>query len=167
MFPSYRLFSWDLNNANTGVMVLALTVSLAASLGAVFAVRIADAWGRKRLVYLSTAIIVTVLVPFALTRDFTLLWLMAWPFGVGQGIRASVDWAMAADILPQKEESGAQMGLWSSSQTAVQVLVGGSGAVIQQLNGRAMGLGYMTAIWTAGGLFLVGSWLVRHVRGSR
>jgi Na+/melibiose symporter-like transporter len=167
MFPEYWLGPWNLHNANTSVMALALTVSVAGSLGAAFAVKVADSWGRKRLVYLSTAMIVTVLVPFALTRDYTVLWLLAWPFGVGQGIRGSVDWAMAADVLPQKEESGGQMGLWSSSQTAVQILVGGSGAMIQHLNGHAMGLGYMAAIFTAGGLFLTGSLLVQRIRGSR
>ncbi|MCW5937898.1 MAG: MFS transporter [Fimbriimonadaceae bacterium] len=166
MFPSFRLFGIDLGDAGRGLQLLGLTLSIGASVGALIAVRLADTVGRKRLVYISGWVISLMTVPFALARDYTAIWAMAIVLGVGSGVRGAVDWAMAADIVPDKDEAGGQMGLWSSSQTAVQILVGGAGAVIQHLNEQNMGVGYVSAIWLAGLLFLVGTFLVQKVRGS-
>lgn len=166
-FPSYRVFAFDAGGPAGAANVLALTVSLVGAGGALAAGRLADSWGRKRVVYLSAALVLTALGPLALTRDLSLLWLLCFPFGFGFGLYASADWALAADIIPDKARAGAQMGLWTSSLTSVQVVAGAAGAGVDALNRVAPLTGYVALFWTAGGLFLAGTLLVRLVRGSR
>lgn len=166
-FASYRALGFDAGSAAGAANVLALTVSLVGAGGALAAGRLADRWGRKRVIYLSAALVLTALGPLALTRDFGLLWLLCFPFGFGFGLYASADWALASDVIPDKSRSGAQMGLWTSSLTSVQVVAGAAGSMVDGLNRVRPLFGYQALFWTAGGLFLAGTVLVRMVRGSR
>jgi MFS family permease len=166
-FGRYEVLGFDAGSPGGAANVLALTVSLVAAGGALAAGRLADRWGRKRVIYLSAFLVLTALVPLALVRDLTLLWLLCLPFGFGFGLYAAADWALAADIIPDKERAGSQMGLWTSSLTSVQVVAGGAGWVVDSLNRVAPLAGYVALFWTAGAIFLAGTVLVRFVRGSR
>lgn len=166
-FRSFRAFGLDAGSPAGAANALALTVSLVGAGGALAAGRLADLWGRKRVIYVSAALVLTALGPLALTRDFGLLWLLCLPFGFGFGLYASADWALAADVIPDKARAGAQMGLWTSSLTSVQIVAGAGGALVDGLNRVRPLLGYQALFWLAGGLFLAGTYLVRMVRGSR
>jgi MFS family permease len=166
-FDSFRIGPIDLREEGRAAQVLAIAVSLFGALGAVIGARVVDKAGSRRMVLASGFVIATVLVPFALAREFYWLILLAVPFGIGSGLRASADTALATMTLTDLRESGAQMGLWSSSQTAVQVLVGVAGAGIGALNAAREGSGYQAVIWFSGALFLLSTLAVVRVRAAR
>ncbi|MCC6402948.1 MAG: MFS transporter [Fimbriimonadaceae bacterium] len=166
-FTSFRVFSYDAKTPAGAANVLAVTVSLFGAFGAVIAGSLADKIGRKRVIYLSAVLVMGALGPLALARDLTLLWLLALPFGVGFGLYSSADWALASDVIPHLDRAGSQMGLWTSSLTSVQLVVGAAGFLVDGLNRVQPGAGYTAMFWTAGVLFLIGTVLVRCVRGSR
>ena len=167
MFQSFKIFSWDLGDAKTATIVLGMLMSLLGVLGAVIAAKLADHWGRKPLIYLSSAIISAVLIPFALTRDLTTVFLLVIPFGIAFGLYVSADWALATDVIPDKNESGTQMGVWSMSVTSVQIVAGAVGPIIDYGNRLQMGYGYMGLIWTAGILFVLSAVLIKKIQASR
>jgi Na+/melibiose symporter-like transporter len=166
-YSSYVFFGVDLGSAGDAVNVLGLTMSLFGAFGATYAARHADRIGRKRLIYVSGVAIFVVMVPFALVRDYTLAWALAAVFGAGYGLYISADWALVSDVIPNKGAAGVEMGVWASSVVSVQLLSGAFGSVIDVLNRQAALLGYMTAVVTAGCLFLASTMLVKQVRGSR
>lgn len=166
-YDRFVFFGKDLGDAGMAVNVLGLTMSLTGALGAAFASKHADRTGRKKLIYMSGAMIFLVIVPFAFVRDFTLAWTLAALFGLGYGLYLSADWALVSDVIPNKSSAGVEMGVWASAITSVQILSGAFGAVIDLLNRRTPLLGYMTGIVLAGCLFLLSTILVRQVKGSR
>lgn len=166
-FVSFKVFAYDAKTPAGAANVLAVTVSLFGALGALVAGHLADRIGRKRVIYASAVLVLGALWPLALTRDLTLLWLLALPFGVGFGLYSSADWAMASDVVPHLDRAGSQMGLWTSSLTSIQVVTGAAGFLVDGLNRTNPGTGYTAVFWAAGVLFLAGTVLVRFVRGTR
>lgn len=166
-YPSFVLFGKDLGSAGTAVNILGLTMSLSGALGSIYAAKHADRLGRKKLIYLAGVMIFCVMVPFAFVRDFTVAWTLAALFGAGYGLYLSADWALVSDVIPNKAAAGVEMGVWASSIVSVQFLSGAYGRVIDYLNARAQFAGYMSAVITAGVLFLVSTVLVKQVKGSR
>jgi MFS family permease len=167
MFPNYLLFGYDLKDAKAAAIMVVLSMSLLGVFGALIAAPLADSWGRKPLIYLSGLSIFAVLLPFALVRDLTTVFLLTIPFGVAFGIYVSADWALATDILPNKEDAGTQMGVWSMSVTSVQIVAGAAGPFIDWGNRLHMGLGYTGLIWTSGAIFAISTVLIKQVKGSR
>ncbi len=167
MFPRYHLFSWDLKTAKATAVVIAMSMFLLGIIGALIATPLIDRIGRKKLIYFSGVLIFAILIPFALTRDVTTLFLLTVPFGIGFGIYLSADWALAADVLPDKQEAGTQMGVWSMSVTSVQLVVGSVGRLVDMGNRIHMGFGYLGLIWTAGVIFVASTLLIKQVKASR
>jgi MFS family permease len=176
----FRLFGFDLGSARAEVeadrtkaaaratAVLALSISLFGAVGAAFSSRLADRFGRKPLLYASGAVMFVALVPFALVRDYAYLVLLGGLFGLGYGTRVSAEWALVSDVLPDAgEEAGKNMGLWQMSQSSVQILAGGAGALIDAANRHRFALGYTGAFIMAAVFFVMSTYLVRFVRGSR
>jgi MFS family permease len=106
------------------------------------------------------------LVPFALVPVYGLIAALAPLFGVGYGAYLSGSWAMASDVLPSKEDSAKDMGIWQMSVATPQVLAGAVGAAIDFANRQQAGSGYTLAFLFASGVFLAGCLLVTRVRGS-
>lgn len=167
MFPNYQLFGLDLKDAKAGAITIVLAMSLMGVIGALIAAPLADSWGRKPLIYLSGLSIFAILVPFALLHSLTAVFLLSIPFGIAFGIYVSADWALATDILPDKNESGTQMGVWSMSVTSVQIVTGAVGPLIDMGNRFKMGVGYTGLIWTSGVIFAVSTILIKQVKGSK
>ncbi|MBS1722016.1 MAG: MFS transporter [Armatimonadetes bacterium] len=166
MFRSYKVFGYDLKTPEVAVTALALFMSVLGVVGAGIASRLADSWGRKPLVYLGGFVIFAVLVPFALARNLDVIFLLAVPFGIGFGIYVSADWALATDVLPDRDEAGTQMGVWSMSMSSVQIFVGAAGPLVDWGNRFGHGFGYIGVIWTAGLIFVVSTALIKNVRAS-
>src|SRR5438552_1795251 len=87
---------------------------------------LSDRTGRRKLfVYTSRAmqaVVVSVLL-FGLVRSLTLLYVLGILYGIGYGAYYAVDWALACDVLPNREEAaGRDMALWHVSFTLPQVL---------------------------------------------
>lgn len=169
MFTSWKLFSIDLKSPTMAANVLALTISLSGVLGSVVSARISDRTGRKPLLVVASLAMAAFLVPIGLFPQFSLVWTFVFLFGIGNGLYAAADWALASDVLPSTGQAATQMGAWQSSETAVQIPAGiVMGWLIDTLN-RSMGFGtgYQAMVWTAAVLFAASSFIVRGIRGAK
>lgn len=146
--------------------VLALTLSLVGALGAYAAGKRSDVVGRKRTIYVAGLIMFFSLVPAALIPSYGAVWVLTSVFAFGYGTYLSADWALVADVLPNKQELGKDMGVWSMSVTSVQLLTGLSGLAIDGINRIQFGWGYKSAFLLASVSFLASSVLVRKIKGS-
>jgi len=73
---------------------------------------LSDRVGRKVLVYLSSIVIVAAYVMFMFCRSLPMALLAGAIYGVGNGTYLSVDYALACDTLPSKEEAARYLGIW-------------------------------------------------------
>ena len=142
---------------------------------------LSDRTGRRKLfVYISSAMqaaVVSVLL-FGLVRSLTLLYVLGILYGIGYGAYYAVDWALACDVLPNREEAaGRDMALWHVSFTLPQVL---APAVLagflhflnepgHQLLGVSSGhdLGFRFIFGSAALWFILGTVMVSRIRGVR
>jgi len=142
---------------------------------------LSDRTGRRKLfVYISSAIqavVVSVLL-FGLIRSLTLLYILGILYGIGYGAYYAVDWALACDVLPNREEAaGRDMALWHVSFTLPQVLAPAILAGFlhflnepgHQLLGVASGhdLGFRFIFGSAAVWFILGTVMVSRIRGVR
>lgn len=153
-------------NAGMATNVLALVISLTGILGAAFASKAADQMGRKKVIYLSGSLMAVLLVPFALVPNFMVILGLACFFGLGYGAYLSADWALASDVLPNKDTPAKDMGVWSMSVTVVQFFTGLVGFLIDSLNRVSAGRGYVVSFLMAATFFFLSTVLVRQVKGS-
>jgi MFS family permease len=161
-----RLLEADPAKTTMPVAIIGLTIALFGAIGAGIAARLTDKFGRKRTIRASGVVMLAVLLPFAFTRDFTLLWCLAVVFGVGYGAYLSADWALAADILPSPQDLGKDMGVWVMSLPLAQFVAGNAGRAIDWGNRMGPGWGYTGAFLVAAIAFVLGTSLVSRVRGS-
>jgi MFS family permease len=148
------------------VFILALVISLFGAFGAVFGGRMADKVGRKRTVYLSGALMALPVIPFVFVTDFTTIALLAIPFAIGYGAYQASDWALAADVMPDKGALAKDMGIWQSCVAAPQLISGGFGAAVAAGNRSSMGLGYSLAFGFAAVAFVIAVVFISRIRGS-
>lgn len=135
---------------------------------------LSDRIGRKPLVYLSGSVMafacmVYVAVAFFPSLPFT--YVMAAVYGIGNGAYVAVDWALALDVLPSGEDAAKDMGVWHVALVLPQIvapaITGFTVAAIKNAPGGSFLIAYtvvftMAAIW-----FVLGTLLVRQVRGVR
>ena len=93
-----------------------LTLLGGAILPAVLGGHLSDRFGRRKpFVYAAgilQALCASVLL-FGLLRSVPVIFVLGAVFGVGYGLYVAVDWALACDVLPDRERSsGRDMGLW-------------------------------------------------------
>jgi MFS family permease len=142
---------------------------------------LSDRTGRRKLfVYVSSAIqavVVSVLL-FGLVRSLALLYVLGILYGIGYGAYYAVDWALACDVLPNREEAaGRDMALWHVSFTLPQVLAPAILAgFLHFLNepghillGVSSGhdLGFRFIFGSAALWFILGTVMVSRIRGVR
>jgi MFS family permease len=142
---------------------------------------LSDRTGRRKLfVYISSAmqaVVVSVLL-FGLVRSLTLLYVLGILYGIGYGAYYAVDWALACDVLPNREEAaGRDMALWHVSFTLPQVLAPAILAgFLHFLNepghlllGISSGhdLGFRFIFGSAALWFILGTVMVSRIRGVR
>ncbi len=154
------------SSSATATNVLALTLSLVGAIGAYVLGKQADVIGRKRTIFAAGIVMFAALVPAALVSHYTAIWLLAAVFAFGYGGFLSADWALVADVLPNKDEMGKDMGVWQMSISSVQLLAGAAGWLIDQINRVEFGWGYRSAFLLASVAFLASTTLVRKIRGS-
>ena len=142
---------------------------------------LSDRTGRRKLfVYISSAmqaVVVSVLL-FGLVRSLSLLYVLGILYGIGYGAYYAVDWALACDVLPNREEAaGRDMALWHVSFTLPQVLAPAILAGFlhflnepgHQLLGLSSGhdLGFRFIFASAAVWFILGTVMVSRIRGVR
>ncbi|MGH2487077.1 MAG: MFS transporter, partial [Ktedonobacterales bacterium] len=89
-------------------------------------------------------------------------------FGMGFGAYTSVDWALATDVLPPTDEAGKNMGIWSAAGIIPQVIGVVLGGVLTfSLQKSPHHLGYTVLFAVTAVFFLIGTLLVKQVKGAR
>jgi MFS family permease len=133
--------------------------------------RLSDRHGRKPLVYLSGGLMALASVIFianGFVPSLALTFAIGALFGVGYGAYQAVDWALAIDTLPAREDAAKDMGIWHVSLVLPQVLAPAlTGVVLSAFKGTSLLLGYavvfgLTAVW-----FILGTVFVRQIRGVK
>lgn len=129
---------------------------------------ISDHKGRKGLVYLSGAVMSIVCLIFIFFPSQGLALLAGACFGIGYGAYSSVDWALTCDVLPPTDEAGKFLGLWSAMGIIPQVVGITVGAVIlQALRGMPNHFGYTTLFLITVCYFIIGTVIIRGVKGVK
>lgn len=129
---------------------------------------ISDHKGRKGLVYLSGAVMTVVCFLFIWFPSQPLVLLAGAFFGIGYGAYSSVDWALTCDVLPPTDEAGKFLGLWSAMGIIPQVVGITVGAIILQvLRGMPNHFGYTVLFLVTIVYFILGTLIIRSVRGVK
>lgn len=153
-------------DADKATLILALLISATAVIGSLVGGRFTSRIGRKATIRRSAVLISAGLVPFALVPNYELFVVVALIFGVGYGMYLTADWALAADVMPNRSTLAKDMGIWQSSVPCVQVFAGAVGALITFFNNQSFGLGYTVAFLLAAAAFFLSAQLVVRVKGS-
>jgi MFS family permease len=139
--------------------------------------RVSDKRGRKPLVTGASLMIGATAVAFLICQNVMQAYLVGVVFGLAYGVYSSVDWALGADVMPNKAAAAKDMAVWHVAQVlpqqisavvANQILALMPGPMII-LAGRSVQTyqypAYAILFITAAVLFILGGLLVRNVRG--
>lgn len=170
----YRLFgSVVADQPEQAVSFFITTLLIGAVISSLVAGILSDRYGRKLMVYLSSALQGAVVLVFVFFHDYTLAVAMGIVFGLGYGAYESVDWALASDVLPSEEDYAKDMGVWHVSFTLPQVVaLPIAGLLLDnfQLVGKGIGqpnLGYTVIFLVAFAYFALGTLFVGRIRGVK
>ena len=134
---------------------------------------LSDKYGRKRMVYLSGALMGIVCLVFILSHNFTVAVLMGIVFGLGYGAYQSVDWALVSDVLPSIDDYAKDMGVWHVADVLPQIVATPVAGVLLdnfQRIGKAdniPNLGYTVIFLMAVVFFILGTVFVSKIKGVR
>jgi MFS family permease len=170
----YRFFGVKLaGDAAGATSFFLLPLLLGAILSSLAAGVLSDRYGRKVMVYISGGLQAFVVLMFLFFGGFELAVILGLVFGLGYGAYQAVDWALASDVLPNADDYAKDMGVWHVSFTLPQVLAVPIGGVLLdsfQRVGRDIdqpNLGYTVLFALAFVYFVLGTILVRQVKGAR
>lgn len=147
------------------VQAMVIIGALASALAAGW---LSDRIGRRGIVSASSLVMGLACVVFLTAPTYALLLALAVVFGAGYGALISVDWALAADVLPSRASAAKDMGIWGISVTMPQVaapLIGGP--VLDAVNRLGPNQGYVALFLMAAVYFAAGAvtiWKIRKVR---
>ncbi len=129
---------------------------------------ISDRRGRKIMVYISGITMTLVCLLFIGWQSQYGALVAGLFFGIGYGAYTSVDWALAADVLPPTDQAGKFLGVWSAMGILPQVIGITVGAIILQLlRGLPNHFGYTTLFIVTIVYFGLGTLVIKQVRGVK
>lgn len=174
-FDSYTLFGRNLAGSGDSpemmpAIVLALTLSFSGIVGSVVSAKISDRIGRLPILRFSAVMVGLALGIAVFVRDYQTLWMLVSVVGAGYGAYAAADWALASDVLPSEDKPATQMGAWQSSETLVQVFVGGlMGWLIDAFNDpeRDVWTGYHVFVGVAAVCFVLSIVFLKGIKRAR
>jgi MFS family permease len=148
---------------------------------AVIGGHLSDRTGRRKpFVYAAGALqaLVASVLLFGLVRSMFVIFALGIVFGVGYGLYVAVDWALACDVLPDREKaSGRDMGLWHIAFTLPPALAPAAFAPIlhafntpgSDILGLTTGdfLGFRLVFAGAVVWFVLGTFFVSRIRSVR
>jgi MFS family permease len=161
------------DTAETAVSFFLPMLLLGAIITTLLAGAMSDRYGRKKLVYLSGALMGAVCLVFVLFHSFTLAIVMGIIFGLGYGAYESVDWALASDVLPSMDDYAKDMGVWHVAMVLPQVIATPiAGFLLDNFQrvGAARGvdnLGYTVIFLIAVVYFALGTVFVKQIKKVR
>jgi len=148
-------------------IAVVLLMSISGAGISITAGRWVDSIGRRKVTIWSGWAMFITLIPFALIARFDAILIIAALFGAAYGVYMASSVALVADVLPDAESSGKDMGIWQASVSSPQIVSGLCGVVVDVVNRQRPGLGYTTAFLISACAFLLGCQLVRRIKGSR
>ncbi len=126
---------------------------------------------RKPFVYAAGVVmgLVASVLLFGLLTNVAVIFALGAIFGVGYGLYVAVDWALACDVLPDREKSsGRDMGLWHIAFTLPTALAPAIfGQVLTRFNALGGFLGFRLVFAGAVVWFILGTFFVSRIRGVR
>jgi MFS family permease len=171
--PPFRVFGTAVaSNAEGAVALVVLMIMVGATVSSLIAGALSDRLGRKRLIYLSGGLMVVPGAFLIMSHNFTLVTLLGIAFGLGFGVFASTDWALATDVLPSADDYAKDMGIWHIATVLPRVVaVPVAGPVLDVFNrlGPAWGypsLGYTVIFSMSMAYVMVGTALVSRIKGA-
>ncbi|MBE3560984.1 MAG: MFS transporter [Ktedonobacteraceae bacterium] len=146
-----------------------ILVSLTSLLSAFAAGWLSDRFGRKRMVYLSGALMGLVGLIFVVTHSLPIVIAAGALFGIGYGAYQSVDWALVADVLPSRDNYARDMGVWNISLSVPQVVAPVLGGPLIDVFTRAGNpvFGYQLLFIMAIAYCVIGTFTVRYIKGVK
>jgi len=150
------------------ILVSTGIVALCTAIATIPAARLADRYGRKRVIYAACAIAAVGMTICALAPSIPVFIAGGILMGVGTGSFLAVDWALMTDIIP-KESSGRYMGISNVATATNGVISGFIGGVLIDALVRAGSpdLGPRVAFLLAPVWFAIGALLLRPVVEGR
>jgi MFS family permease len=150
------------------VSLLFLPVLLGAFVSSLAAGFISDLSGgrRKAIVYAAGGTMSVTCVLFAFTRSYAFDMLIGLAFGLGFGAFSVMDWALATDVLPSKDDYAKDMGIWSLALVLPQVIaapIAGYMLDYFQSVGPSINLGYTVIFLLSVVYFAAGTFFVKHI----
>ena len=170
-----------LSNPTMASAAFGLAVVLAAVASALWSGRRSDRAGRrKHYVYLSSGLqaAVAVVLLVGLPRSLPLIFALGMVYGLGFGAYTAVDWALACDVLPDRQgAAGKDMGLWHASLTVPTVVGPALLALLlsylEQPGHSVLGIstgghvGFRVGFGIAALVYFLGTVMVARIRGTR
>lgn len=164
---------------HTAPILLAL-ILLVSSFTGIYGGMISDRIGRKRVVYVSNALITVVAPLFIFCHNMNSALLVGALFGLGYGAYISVDYALGTDVLPRQEEAGKDMAVWHIAMTLPQSVAAPIAGLLIALPGytrvknpipgeedifhyMTLGYGYIFILCSIS--FALGAYLLKNVKG--
>lgn len=140
--------------------------------------KLSDRLGRKKIVYSANLLMAITALGFLFCRSLPVVYSLGILYGLGYGAYASVDWAMACDVLPNKNQIAKDMGVWHIAMVLPQTIAPPLAGVLLHHFGRTSptptgevirySLEGYTVIFSLSAFFLLLSALfLRKVRGVR
>jgi len=150
------------------ILVSTGIVALCTAIATIPAARIADRYGRKRVIYAACAIAAVGMTICAMAPSIPVFIGGGILMGIGTGSFLAVDWALMTDIIP-KESSGRYMGISNVATATNGVISGFIGGVLIDAFVRAgtPDLGPRAAFLLAPVWFAIGALLLRPVVEGR
>jgi Na+/melibiose symporter-like transporter len=181
VMPYYFAEVVGLPNPTMASAAFGLMVVLAAVASALWSGQRSDRAGRrKKYVFFSSGLqaAVAVVLVFGLPRSLPLIFGLGLVYGLGFGAYIAVDWALACDVLPDRNSAaGKDMGLWHASLTVPTVVGPALLAVLlsyleqsgQSVLGVPTGghLGFRVGFGIAALAYALGTVMVTRIRGAR
>lgn len=160
----FRIGTFELKTEVEAAGILIVAMAFTSFVGAMLGGRVADRTDRRKVAAIAGMIMFLAMLPFAFIDRYGTLVAVAMIYGIGNGVYMSADWALAADVLPDPDSFGKDLGIWQSSIAVPQLFVGLVGALIDMINRIRPGTGYGVAFAISASLFLLSSVLVRKVQ---
>jgi MFS family permease len=158
--------------------VILIVSSITGVLGGLLSDRI----GRKKVVYISNAMIAVVAPMFVFANSIAVALVVGALFGLAYGAYISVDYALGTDVLPNEADAGKDMAVWHIAMTLPQTLIAPLAGFLIALPGKTFSPGIepgdpQIARYTVSGYgivfglcavcFALGAFLLRNVRSAR
>ena len=91
-------------------------------LSALLAGYVSDRVGRKRIVSAATIAMALAFLAFIFSPSWNMILVIGALFGLGYGAYTSVDWALALDVLPDRNSMARDLGIWGFAVSLPQTL---------------------------------------------